>query len=156
MRAWSPAGVGGIEWDALNAEVMKEWGQLGDLYLPVDQSSLMGIAGGRAMARRMNMIFSMVHNMQFRMLKSEGLFTQIQSSVSFMSVRIEEAFKKVDSVVSDIDKKNVDLLVETRREAGVEFQRLSNEGSSVRDDLSRMKLEAEAALTQLKIEQEKC
>ena len=101
-----PAGVGGVEWDVLNNEVMREWGQLDDLYTPTDQGGPLSIAGGRAMARGMNMIFSMVHNMQFRMLKSEGLFTQIQSSMSFMSVRIEEAFKKVDSVVSDIDKKN--------------------------------------------------
>ena len=89
--------------------------------------------------------------MQFRMLKAEGTSSQSQSSMSFMSIRIEESFKKVDSVVSDTDKKNVDLLVETRREAGVEFRRLSNEGSSVRNDSSRMKLEAEAALTQSKI-----
>ncbi len=43
----SSAGVGGIEWDALNAQIAGEWEQLGDLYLPVDQSGTISLAGGR-------------------------------------------------------------------------------------------------------------
>jgi hypothetical protein len=101
-----PAGVGGIEWDALNAEVMKEWNQLGDLYLPVDQSSPMSIAGGRAMARRLNMMFCMIHNIQFRMLKSEVQLTQSQSRVGFVSDRVEEAFRKVEKHVLGYDQQN--------------------------------------------------
>ena len=126
-------------------EIWKEWNQLEPLFQGgVDQNALVVVSVVRAMVRRTNRITAM----NFAMMREAE---KDRVEVASAKIRIEEAFKKVDSVVSDIDKKNVDLLVETRREAGVEFQRLSYEGSSVRDDLSRMKLEAEAALTQIKI-----
>jgi hypothetical protein len=130
-------------------EIWKVWNQLEPLFQGgVDQGAPVPVSVVRAVVRRTNRITAMNFAM---MREAEKDRVEVASAM----IRIEEAFEKVDSVVSDIDKKNVDLLAETRREAGVEFQRLSNEGSSVRDDLSRMKLEAEAALTQLKIEQEK-
>ena len=119
-----PAGVGGVEWDVLNSEGMREWGQLGDLYMPTDQGGPLSIAGGRAMARRMNMI--LVHNMQFRMLRSEGLFAQSQNSIAFVSARVEEAFKVVEKNIADYEVQSQSIMQKTQSITEAKFNDLTN------------------------------
>jgi hypothetical protein len=107
-------------------EVMKEWGQVGDLYLPVEQNSPMGIAGGRKIARRLNMMFCMIRNMQFRMLKSEGLFTQNQNSLAFVSARVEETLKIVVDNIADYEVQSQLRLKKTQSITEAKFSDLTN------------------------------
>jgi hypothetical protein len=107
-------------------EVMKELGQVGDLYLPVEQNSPMGIAGGRKMARRLNMMFCMIRNMQFRMLKSEGLFTQNQNSLAFVSARVQETLKIVVDNIADYEVQSQLRLKKTQSITGAKFSDLTN------------------------------
>ena len=97
----------------------------------------------RRVNRCVAMSLAMARNMEVERIRVES-----------MKNRIEEAFVQIKSVLIEVDKKHETLIEDTRKGAGVEFQRLSSEGSSVRDDLSRTKSEAEAALIQLKTEKE--
>ena len=110
----SSAGVGRIDWDALNAQLSGEWGQLTGVYLPVDQSGPMSMAGGRAVVRRVNRMLSMMHNMQFRMLKADGVSAQRQNGVAFVSARVEEAFKKVEKSIADYEGQNQAIMKKTQ------------------------------------------
>ena len=72
------------------------------------------------------MMFCMIHNMQFRMLKTEGALTQSQNSVSFVSARVEEAFKKVEKHVLDYDKQNQLIIQNTQSITESKFNDLTN------------------------------
>ena len=78
------------------------------------------------MARRVNMLFCMIHNMQFRMLKSENLFAQSQNSIAFVSGRVEEAFRKVEKSIADHEVQNQSIIQNTQSITESKFNDLTN------------------------------
>ena len=122
--------------------------QLADLFQAgIDQGQVVRIPALRACVRKINRSVAMSLAMARQMEEEKRVLESTKS-------RIEEAFVKIQSVLLDVDKKHEVLIEETRKGAGIEFQRLSSEGSSVRDDLLRVKTEAETSMVQLKTQQD--
>ncbi len=130
--------------DVLDSEKV----QLADLFAGgIDQSQVVRVPALRACVRKINRSVAMSLAMARQMEEEKRVLESTKS-------RIEEAFIQIKSVLLDVDKKHEVLIEETRKGAGVKFQRLSNEGSSVRDDLLKIKTEAETSMVQLKAQQD--
>ena len=76
--------------------------------------------------------------MQFRILKTEGLLTQSQNSVAFVSARVEEAFKIVEKNIADCEVQIQSIIQKTQAITEAKFNDLTNTllGETVKvDDL---------------------
>jgi hypothetical protein len=135
-------------WASFRDVLESEKVQLADLFQGgIDQGQVVRVPALTACVRKINRFIAMSLAMARQMEEEKRVLESTKS-------RIEEAFVHIKLVLAEVNKKHKTLIEETRNGAGIEFQRLSNEGSSMRDDLLRTKTEAEASIVQLGIQQD--